>query len=247
MSWFRRQRGPEPAGGAEAPGVGLGNPWNEADSAAIIRDCCAEHGAAIVVVWPQGHVGAGRFGSTGEHELRIEMQGACEPADFPPLAVANVSFHRRGRALVFLTPVLGLEPPAGADALPVLRLLTPNAVTGAEARLNYRVPAPEDGRLTAELHTESGDALPGRVINLSVTGALVELPPAVAREVAVGHQLSVRLQHGKTTLRVDAVVRRAEGTRFGLFFPGIFERSESPEARTLRALIEELVTGWPRH
>ncbi len=232
MAWFRR-RDEEPPKGDAAP-FGLSRPLDRASAERLLDECCAARRPAVVVAWPQGSVARCRFEWRGPEGLRLTLDAPPEAGAFPPLAVATVSFSARGRATVFLAPVLSCD--AGT-----LRLRLPDEIAGAEARLGYRVPVGSRSGLEGQLRLEDGDAIPARVVNVSVSGALVEVPPRAGVDLLTGSAVVLLLQRGPLRLALDGVVRRRDGTRYGVFFPAALMGDETPDTRALQALLQQLL------
>ncbi len=238
MAWFGRRsekgRTGGPAGTSPVP------PPSGDQTAALVRACTIARTLAVAVSWPHGGTLRCRFAELRDDELLLTVEaGAAE--EFPALAVAAVSFHFHGRARVFLAPVLGFEE---KDGRPRLIVRTPERISGAEARLAVRVPVRDNAGLSAELRTEDGDAVPVRPVDISVSGILVEIPGAAARELRQGELLRIRLEHGPRAALVDAVVRRRDGARYGLFFPGVLDRDDGGDTRAVREIVAPLEKRW---
>ncbi len=237
MAWFGRRsdrtRGGGPAGTSPVP-----PPADQ--TAALVRACTIARTLAVAVSWPHGGTLRCRFEEARDGELFLAVD-AGTTAEFPALAVAAVSFHFHGRARVFLAPVLGFDDKGGRQRL-IVR--TPERIAGAEARLAVRVPVRDEAGLAAELRTEDGDAVPVRAVDISVSGILVEIPGAAARELRQGELLRIRLEHGPRAALVDAVVRRRDGARYGLFFPGVLDREDGGDTRAVREIVAPLEKRW---
>jgi hypothetical protein len=248
VGWFGRKAGGRPddanpgARGAPEGSGGADAVWDAPDSTRMVVECCASRLPAVAVSWPHGGVARCRFREIGHGKLTLDADGALDLDTFPALAVAVVSFHWGGRARVFLSPVLPAA--AGAAGGPeILTLRAPDRIAGAEARLSVRVPVP-GAELVTELRTPDGDALPVRAVDISVTGLLVDVPIAAGREFSAGDLLRVRIEHGSRSAVVDAVVRRRDGSRYGLFFPGAIDREDAGDAASVREIVAPLVRSW---
>jgi hypothetical protein len=232
MGWFRR-RDDDPPKGSGTP-FGLSRPLDRASAERLLDECCAARRPAVVVAWPQGSIAPVRFEWRGPEGLRLTLVAPPRDGAFPPLAVATVSFSARGRATVFLAPVLSCDEST-------LRLRLPDEIAGAEARLGYRVPVGPRSGIEGQLRLEDGDAIPVRLVNLSVSGALVEVPARAGVDLGTSAPVVLLLQHGPRRVALDGVVRRRDGTRYGVFFPGALMGDDTPDTRALVALLQHLL------
>lgn len=236
MRWFRKKPPQD-----ESPGVGFRNAWDAVDSRAIVTDCCTEQVPVVIVCWPQGSIVQGSFVRLDGTALEFALGAPLAGPPCPALAVANVSFNFRARARVFLAPVLGMQP---TERGALLRVRLPDQIAGAEARLSFRVPVGPESGIESQVRTAGGDSIPARALNLSVSGILIEVPRAAGVELAVGASVTLRLEHEGRPVVVEAVVRRRDGERYGLHFPGSLEREDIGDARAIRELIARLERRW---
>ncbi len=253
MAWFKRDDA-STAAAAAAASVATSAATASAteapetaapDALAVLTDCCRAHTRAVVACFDVGTIAPARFAGLTERDVLLEMTVPADDGDLPPLSLATVSFSHQRRVRVFLATIAGLAP--GSPMTPaVLRLRLPGEIAGADPRQIYRVPIMREAALPAWVSTLDGRMLAVRAVNISVAGILVELP--AGEELEIGDRLALRLvdPERRTHMEIEAIVRRRDGRKYGLFFPEVLKDGEIEPPAALRGLVSDLESEWLR-
>ncbi len=245
MAWFKRDDASTANAAAAAAPVAEAPETAAPDALAVLADCCRTHTRAVVACFDVGTIAPARFAGLTERDVLLEMTVPADDGDLPPLSLATVSFSHQRRVRVFLATIADIAP--GSPTTPaVLRLRIPGEIAGADPRQIYRVPILRESALPAWVATGDGRMLAVRAVNISVAGILVEMP--AGQELEIGERLALRLvdPERRTHMEIEAIVRRRDGRKYGLFFPAVLKDGEIEPPPALRGLVSDLESEWLR-
>lgn len=178
---------------------------------------------------------AGHLRAASPDGVILELPHPPPPHDSLDGAMVAISFPVAGRAAGFTGRVTGVQPrPGGALAVVVE---VPERIHVGQQRASVRVPVPP-GTLRAGFLC--GETLrPVVAIDLSLKGILIEFREGEVPEIEQGHRRMLELTLGRTSVTLEAEVRRRDGSRYGLLFIVRGERSAG-----LVQIVTELQYLW---
>lgn len=183
-----------------------------------------------------------QFWTVDDHGLLLKVVVPLEAGRVPAGTQLWCIFESHGRARTFRT-VLREEILKDSGALAGWRVDVPDTIGTEDRRRAFRVPKVLG--LQATLHM--GDrAWPVPVKNLSVLGALVELPDAVADILPDRATYTLALDTGEGACRTPArIARRARGG-VALHFPGSLRLGEVRPKPDLARMVRVAELRWLR-
>lgn len=149
------------------------------------------------------------------------------------------TFRHGSRVRSFLVPVVGTDL---LGTTRVVLLGAPTEILGADARTAFRVPMLDPTWVTIRVR-HAGATMPAKALDLSLTGTQLELEEASV--LALRDVVTVDLARGSHSVRLEGEIRRACGTRYGIFFRSVLRgsgRVEPPEA--LISIVREVERLW---
>lgn len=210
----------------------------------VLETCCAAAAEALVLSFEDRSVCRARFLALGDDFFRLSVEDDLPPRLLPPTQCSvALRFGQRNR--VFIATVLAVRPGEMSGGALELLLKIPGEMAAGDPRMAFRVPILKPQDLSIELRVAGTRVAGARPLNLSLIGALVELPPdaaPIATDAAV--ELGLRRDGSDVTLRAE--IRRNYGGRLALFFPDILEDGSLNPPDELRSMVRELELLWLR-
>lgn len=207
----------------------------------VLRGLCERQVHAEVVCGGGESTVFGRFCEHQEGVVRLEVLGG-DVGHAEPLTMCIVTSHADDVARVFFSSLLGVDREGSP---PSLWLLAPRAIAGADGRFTFRVPVIGESGLRVSVSLGGGLALAVRPLDISLTGARIELPPDCPMVLSTGARVHLRFQLGSRTVELDSTVRRAQGSTYGLYFGGLLQsRGELVVPDTWVEIVQELERQW---
>lgn len=134
------------------------------------------------------------------------------------LVIENVSLHSDGKLLVIKQENPEARVTIAIEYLPDIRHYLAN-LSGRCERRAFRVPVYDAFGLKARIGHAGKAQIPARILDISYTGALVELGNWDAHDFAIGTRLTLELRLEGLVYRNEPVVHRTPDEGYGLFFP----------------------------
>jgi c-di-GMP-binding flagellar brake protein YcgR len=187
-----------------------------------------------------------RFAQVKGSRVLFEVMASVSRGSWlePPAGVACcVSFVHNGRACVFLSTLESYQPPGKDRALPRIALALPPQVAHVELRQSVRVPVGDNAPLRVTAQTRSGQTFHALPIDISLHGMFLDVFASEDPQLPEGAELQISLQLLDLHATLTAVVRRRQGSRYGLAFSGPAGAPFEPPA-AFRELITKLERLW---
>jgi hypothetical protein len=160
--------------------------------------------------------------------------------EFCPLSQCVCLFQNAGRHCVFLATTKSFNTKCSPEILVIHR----PAQVAYESRRAFRVPVFREEGLQVEIAGGEGENWKVEVVDISLTGALVEFPGEDVPELVTGRQLRVELRFEDLIVELRAEVRRRYGKRYGLFFTDVLEGENLEPPDELAKLLRRLEELW---
>jgi hypothetical protein len=208
-----------------------------------LRDCCYYKAPAVILSPELGIVCHARFAGFTAGTVDLELTGAEKPP--PRDSACCVSFIHAPNRRAFFARVLEYQHKAPPE-LPVLSLEMPSETVGIDARMAYRVPIVKTQDLKARVFAKNGRVLFPKLIDLSLTGSLMEFAPAEDPGFPVGSAFKLQLITMSEIADLKAEVRRRREHSYGVFFPEVVGDQGITPPQALRNIIEHLERNWLR-
>lgn len=200
---------------------------------------CREQAPIAVISVDSGGVGRGRISAVSEERITIELYQVGKETEFRLLSKCVCLFRVGDGGCVFLASVRSFEP----DHVPqVLELHKPREAV-CESRRTFRIPVQEQ-RPTVELTDENHKSLQFNVVDMSVSGALVEHGGEECSHLPVGSHFKAKFQLGELSVVLSVEVRRKYGNRYGLFFSEVLDQEELKAPAELAKMLSRLEQTW---
>ncbi|MFK7928458.1 MAG: PilZ domain-containing protein [Myxococcota bacterium] len=178
-------------------------------------------------------------------ELKLETELEAGGLDLPRACEVWGLFENMGRIRTFRTTVIDVID--GPEGHPVaIRCVLPTTVGSEDRRKAYRVPQlPKEG-LKAALVSGRRTWRP-KLRNLSVTGAMFQLPPAVTDALPEEGRYVLMLEMNSQIAKVNCVIRRKESDgRCAVSFPGALRMGEVVPPPDLAKIVRLCEMSWLR-
>lgn len=249
MAWWTFTSGRIGRRASEAESPAVGSPESSGsgpDPAAILSESCTFHAPAVVMDLSSPQRLEGRFASLQDREVVIDVVASSGEMRIQPLSACCVSFPHRGRAMVFLTRVRRIEQGATAERPRQLGLRLPAQIVSEDLRSAYRVNNTRGSGLEMTLHDRRGHSWTPQIANLSMSGCLIEFleGDGPGADWSFGSDVGVDLAMGSRSISLCGVVRRREGTRWGLTFREALRGGDVDPPDALSGIVRELERRW---
>jgi hypothetical protein len=132
------------------------------------------------------------------------------------------------------------------DTVPTTLVVRAPPEIASENRSGFRVPILKGSAPLVQILSDESMLSTPRALDISVTGILVEFPPAEAPEFPIDTKVRLKIRFEDTALDLKGLVRRKQGGRYGIFFPEVIKgiHIEPPEA--LAKIVRKLEAIWLR-
>ncbi len=207
------------------------------DPQIILEACCSVQQPAKVVF--DDEVMQATFVSLSKDNACFELLKR-PVVNLTPLSMCYVAFSNLHCTGAFTSKVCSYQ-------FPELSLSMPRQVSVAKARTASRVPIDVDSELSVRVKTMDSIVWLAQAIDISLAGIQIAFDEEPKPDLAVGAQLDVELRYHDNALRLDGVIRRkAEGGRYGLFFPSCVVRGDVQPPVALRQIVNDMEQAWLR-
>ena len=116
----------------------------------------------------------------------------------------------------------------------------------AERRNGYRTKVMKGIELDADVLCGFNMVWPGKAIDLSLQGILLEFPKNRIPSVRVEEKVSVKLRCHEDVVWVAGVVRHRHGNRLGVFFSQLLDQGTRSTEHTISRILKTIERGWLR-
>lgn len=175
-----------------------------------------------------------------EAHLAVAPAGEVDASGYDVGARVSATLSAEGKVYGFDTAIVAIEPlPARAR----LVLRAPTRLQRVDRRQAFRVPIDLSMPVVLLLGWRGRQWSP-RVVDLSVSGALVELPEPVVARLPDDERYRVELRYDGRVAEVDAVVQRKARGRLALHFPDTVRDLEPDPPRALARLVRAVERAW---
>lgn len=246
MAWWRF---PVAGGGSR---IGLGQADEEVERPAvtvdgILSESCTFRAPATLFERNGQEICRVRFAGLSERELVLDLPSERRVRQLRPPAACSALLSHRDCALTFVARVLRLDDAGTPEHPRQIVLSRPQTLAGADLRTAPRVRGASGLKL--ELRARDEEPVPALLLDLSTTGALIELPEKTrglstpelpTPDLPLGSELKLTLQLEGQTASLTGRVRRREGSRAGILFPEALRAGEPAPPPALAALVARL-------
>ena len=207
------------------------------DPTLVLTDCCKLKTPARIVL--NGLICRGRFAAASRSEVVFDLlvEAKLGHSLFPHESVGSVIFSYRSNTQVFLACVKDYNDAESAPQLSVERL---SDIAGGERRRARRVPVDGNSGLRVALKTKDDKVWVVRVVDISMTGMLIEFPEGSDPDFELREPLGVELQLDDHIARITGQARHQGAQSWGVLFLGV-NPSDS-----LRVIVNSLEWDWLR-
>ena len=209
----------------------------------VLQECCSDQAPAIILNVESATVYYhARMSFLMTRSVKLDL---LEPVQ--EIRIGShccISFSCRGDSRAFVSTVLEYRP-ASESGPAELILEIPALLLGKEARAAYRVPVAMNSGLSVQAFSP-GDRPVSRptAIDLSIAGILIEFLPDVEPHLPIGAKIDLELRLGADVAQLSAEVRRRDGHRYGLSFPGVLTPRGPHPPEPLRRIVQALERQW---
>ena len=210
----------------------------------VLETCCEAGAEALVLSFEDKSVCPARFLALGDDFFRLSLEGDLPQRLLPPTQCSvSLRFGQRNR--VFIATVLAVRPGEMSGGALELLLKIPGEMAAGDPRMAFRVPILKPQDLALELRVGGAAVAGARPLNVSLIGALVEVPSGAAA-ISPDAEIELTLRRGDITAKLRAEIRRNYDGRLALFFPDVLEDGSLDPPYELRAIVRELELLWLR-
>ena len=115
-----------------------------------------------------------------------------------------------------------------------------------ERRSRNRAQVTKGMELDAEVRCGFDMVWPGRAVNLSLQGIMLEFPKTNVPSLRVDEKVSVKLRCHEDVVWVAGVVRHRHGKRIGIFFSHLLDQGMRSTEHALSRILKAVERGWLR-
>ena len=115
-----------------------------------------------------------------------------------------------------------------------------------ERRSVYRAKVVRDMALDADVLCGLNEVWPGKAVNLSPHGIMLEFPRNKVPSLRVDEKVSVKLRCHEDVVWVAGVVRHRYGNRLGVFFSQLLDQGSRSTEHAIFRILKTIERGWLR-
>jgi hypothetical protein len=208
-----------------------------------LSESCTFRAAAVILDLGAPQRLSVRFASLRDREVVFDVDSAPESATLRPLAACCVAFSHRGRAMTFLSHVRRIETGAQLDRPRQMTLRIPTQIASEDLRSAYRVNNTRASGLAVKLTTADERVWEPEVVNLSMSGALIQFTDDFP-QLSVDTEVALVLSMEGREIELCGTLRRSEGPRWGLTFRESLRGGDIEPPERLAAIVRTLERRW---
>jgi hypothetical protein len=227
---------------ADPPMNSAHRPFNQSP-ADVLQECCSDRVPAIILNVESATVYYhARMSFLTTRSVKLDL---LEPVQEIHIGShCCISFSFRGDSRAFVSKVLEYRP-ASQSGPAELIVIIPSQLLGREARAAYRVPVAMNSGLSVRAFSPGDPRVSHPIaIDISIAGILIEFLPEAEPHLPIGATIEMELRLGAEGAQLLAEVRRRDGHRYGLSFPGILTPQGPRPPEPLRRIVQTLERQW---